>query len=229
MNTEFKTCDQYYPLAANKYGVVKNMETGKIRKQTLSSSGYYTVSTRQHGNILVHRLVATIWINNPDQLPCVNHKDCNKFNNHVDNLEWCTHKENTIHARDNGRLSLNCKYGEDSNLSEYSDELIHLICKDLQSGMRNIDVAKTYNIPPTYIKQLKAKKSRRCITEQYTFPEFKRQLLSESTVVWICKMIVEGKGNTEILKLCRNNSVKISDIKNIRYKRCYSNISDEYF
>jgi len=51
----------------------------------------------------VHRLVAEAYIPNPDGLPMVNHLDCNPMNNHVSNLEWCTARENTLHAIKHGR------------------------------------------------------------------------------------------------------------------------------
>lgn len=69
--------------------------TGKMRrvKQWQNGNGYLRFNC--NGNYtLVHRFVASCFIPNPDNLPCINHKDENKTNNCVDNLEWCDHKYN---------------------------------------------------------------------------------------------------------------------------------------
>lgn len=50
----------------------------------------------------IHRLVATAFLDNPYSLPCVNHIDGNKLNNHVDNLEWCSFTQNNLHAYKTG-------------------------------------------------------------------------------------------------------------------------------
>lgn len=56
----------------------------------------------QRKHITVHRIVALTFIENPDNKPTVNHKDGNKQNNCVDNLEWATFQENTKHSYNNG-------------------------------------------------------------------------------------------------------------------------------
>ena len=70
---------------------------GKILKQNQIMNGYKLVMLYKDGNgknYLVHRLVAEAFLPNTDNLPCVNHKDENKQNNVVSNLEWCTHEYN---------------------------------------------------------------------------------------------------------------------------------------
>lgn len=89
-----------------KIGDVMVSETGQVMKngQLLSqydSNGYKAVQFGQK-RIGVHRLVAMAFIPNPESKPQVNHKDGNKANNHVSNLEWVTGSENMVHAYNHG-------------------------------------------------------------------------------------------------------------------------------
>lgn len=73
-------------------------EKGRIMKLHTKKEGYLTVGLKiaykKQKQCYVHRLVAEAFIPNPDNLPEVNHKDEDKTNNRVDNLEWCTAKYN---------------------------------------------------------------------------------------------------------------------------------------
>lgn len=70
---------------------------GKIKKATLSKKGYYSYSLNFDGkriNRRINRMVAEMFIDNPNNYSEVNHKDENTLNNRVDNLEWCSHVYN---------------------------------------------------------------------------------------------------------------------------------------
>jgi hypothetical protein len=73
---------------------------------------------------LVHRLVALTHLQNPDDLPEVNHKDGNKLNNRVSNLEWVTRNQNIQHSFDTG---LNSSVGERNGRSEITEDNVRLI------------------------------------------------------------------------------------------------------
>ncbi len=74
---------------------------GDIMHQANNGVGYLQVQLSKDGkskHFYVHRIVANAFIENPENKPQINHKDGNKQNNNVDNLEWCTNRENSIHA-----------------------------------------------------------------------------------------------------------------------------------
>lgn len=84
------------------YGRIKSKK--KVLKPTINHWGYAVVylynNKMKRNNYFIHRLVANAFINNPkpDKFNQINHKDCNKLNNYIDNLEWCTQSHNQIHA-----------------------------------------------------------------------------------------------------------------------------------
>ena len=93
----------YENLEINENGELRNKNNGKCYKQHLIGNGYLGVcislGSRKNKKLFkIHRCVATTFIENPFDKPCVNHIDGDKLNNNVYNLEWVTSKENNIHA-----------------------------------------------------------------------------------------------------------------------------------
>ena len=85
---------------------------GKILKLKTNKDGYSQIGLWKNGKrkyFLVHRLVAEAFISNTDNLPCVNHKDENKQNNVVSNLEWCSAQYNNTYGTRIERVALKKK------------------------------------------------------------------------------------------------------------------------
>ena len=77
----------------------------RIMNKRESVDGYYIAKlnvNKKSKSIAIHILVARHFIDNPNNYPEVNHKDCNRKNNQVDNLEWCTHQQNVEHSKQLG-------------------------------------------------------------------------------------------------------------------------------
>lgn len=104
----------------------------------------------------VHRLVAKAFLPNPDGKRTVNHKDGDKHNNVVYNLEWATYQENAQHAHDTG---LNRKKsGEKNGMSKLTEsECINLI-QDMLEGADNNELGEYYDLHPRYISLIRGQK-----------------------------------------------------------------------
>jgi len=101
----------------------KRLRKGRVLKQWITVAGYKRVSLYNCDGqkfLVVHRLVAQTFMPNPENKSCVNHKDCNKQNNRIENLEWVTNMENSNHAKVNNRLPC----GENHKSSKFTLEQI---------------------------------------------------------------------------------------------------------
>lgn len=132
-------------------------------KTNINSNGYEQVRLNVNKigkNKKIHRLVAESFIENTDNKKCVNHKDSNRCNNRLDNLEWCTHSENTIHGFKNN--SIFRPSGEDCKISKLNNKNVIEIFKSIKSHRQ---LAKDYGVTKSTITLIKSKKTWKQITE----------------------------------------------------------------
>lgn len=105
-------------------GSVKGIIKGGFLKSCENGNGYLRVKLRKKGDkgkwCYIHRLVAETFIENQENKPQVNHKDGNRHNNNIQNLEWVTSQENILHSFNSlGRVGgMKDKFGKDHNLSK---------------------------------------------------------------------------------------------------------------
>jgi hypothetical protein len=125
----------------------------KIKSQRLVRN-YYAVTLIKNNKPLtkkIHRLVAETYIPNPDNKPFVNHKDGNKLNNNVHNLEWVTPLENVKHAWENGLVDYKGEKVYTAKLTSKDVILIRTNCKSYED---KIAFSKIYNINLSTINRL---------------------------------------------------------------------------
>jgi hypothetical protein len=108
----------------------------KNLKLQIRKDGYVSVNPTLNYRKQVHRIVAQLFIPNPENKPCINHIDFNIKNNCFNNLEWCTPKENTHHSLKHGRLKGNNK------------SVIDIITNQKYKNIKTATIA--YNLPYKY-------------------------------------------------------------------------------
>jgi hypothetical protein len=105
----WKPVDKFENYEISSYGNIRNIVTNKSLK-ACNKSGYYNIclnNNKVKKQFKLHRLVALTFIPNPENKSDVNHKDKNKLNNNISNIEWNTRKENNIHRCKNITIKTN--------------------------------------------------------------------------------------------------------------------------
>lgn len=112
MEEQWKSIDECINYEVSSLGRIRNSVTKSLRRLYIGDTGYSTIllnTINKKKNFKVHRLVGMAFIPNPENKPQINHKDFNKQNNCIENLEWVTGKENWAHAVRNKKAPIGQK------------------------------------------------------------------------------------------------------------------------
>lgn len=147
-------------------GEVFSLRSNRLIRPIKINSGYLSYRLTVKGKTkhqLAHRLVAEHFLQNPDGKRTVNHKDGNKLNNHVSNLEWMTHSEQHLHAFQNGRenptaFELGVNKLSADNVRYIRNNLKH---RDKEFGI--CPLARKFGVSPECIRKVYQRKSYKSV------------------------------------------------------------------
>jgi hypothetical protein len=149
-------------------GDILNIKNGKLIKQVVDRDGYLYCSLRKNKknkNHFIHRLIATHFIPNPHNKPCINHINFIRSDNRIENIEWVTHKENSQHSGINHQKYKNATIpmGEFTNLhfeavNNIPKNVGRIVIKRLLNSGKVIEVTRRQlligGLPTIYYKNI---------------------------------------------------------------------------
>ena len=142
---------------------------GKKHPQFEEKGGYLVVSFCKDGkakHYRVHRLVATAFIENPLNLPEINHKDENKQNNRFDNLEWCTTGHNINYGSRNAKVSAALS-GERSHTHKLTKEQVKEI-QEAKGKVTRKELSSKYGVSVSQIGRILSHKEWKILNKEET-------------------------------------------------------------
>ena len=190
--------------------------------------------------VKIHRLVSYAFLEKPFGKNHVNHIDGDIYNNHVDNLEWCTPTENNTHSMEKVRkgqfledqsmnITQNGKFGSrTSGRYKITEEEAHQYCKYMEQGYRACDLQVLMGINRKTFTRFKSAThpTYNHIAEQYDFsriPTIKK--LTQEQVLEICERLQNKETIMSIYKLL---GVSRNAVQDIKLRKTYLAISKDY-
>ena len=207
--TRFKNTDY---LISND-GVVFSEQSLAILKP-FDNNGYLVVdlfanAVRQR--VPVHRMVAIAFISNPENKPFVNHIDGNKHNNNVENLEWCTASENSIHAIATGLSPI----GSQKTLAKITEKDVLEIQALFEAGKADFEIAIQFGVTSGVISAIRLGKTWKHVSGKVFPPSGPNPVkkLNGDDIPTIRQMIRDGVNDADIGRLYKVARGTINQIR----------------
>lgn len=151
----WKSVSSFPKYEVSTFGRVRHIKNG-IRKAYHDAAGYARISCSKNGRVSyfkIHQAVAIAFIHNPFGKKNINHKDGVKSNNRLDNLEWCTHQENDLHAKNNGLLRP--PLGERCHQAKLNTASVLKIKELIRCGVSNTKIALMFSVQKEAVRRIK--------------------------------------------------------------------------
>lgn len=232
------------------YGLIHNLETNNYYPTDINrdDNSYLSVALDCIDGSKIHTSLHRIILMTFGYIPgcenmVVNHKDGNKSHNWIWNLEWTDTRGNTIHAINNGLISL----GEERLNTVLTNDQIHSICKLISQGYSTQDICNTLNYKNCDLRRIvcniKAGLSWTHISKQYDFSNAyeKRYTFTDEQIHFICKLFQQyGKYGITAKEILLQLGINMDDldakakqrynafISSIRNKKNFKAICDQY-
>ena len=209
-------------------GTVTNTKTGHCKAQWIGANGYLHVDIQEYGvpkKVALHRLLAIAFIPNPENKRTVNHKDGNKLNNDLSNLEWTTDSENIKHAYDNDLNHCSTKKIQITDYEEilprfFNGESLTNIVKDYSFSLPTLstyieDYVKSVGLYDKFISEKARQKALRAKSSNHVKFTITGTSITDGSIVIFDSLSEAAK------KLGKTSSGPISNVLSGRAKSAY--------
>lgn len=224
-----KVIEEFPDYLINENGDVFSKKSNKWLSTRIYEGGYWGVNLRSDTGKNVYRschtLVAKAFLlDSYQEGMVVNHKDLDKSNCHVSNLEWVTHKENSQHYVENKPEHAS------AHRRKISVDKLHQIGELLEVDyMSTEEISKITGVDRNRISKMRTGALYSWVSEKYNIKPEPLVGLDEETALEICKMLEAGIGCKAICDKFKDNTfVKKSSVNNIKYRKTFEHLSEDF-